>query len=229
MCGRYGIARLTWKEVVDALGLTGLAAPAFDLEPRYNIAPTQLAPVVLSDLHELRCAMARFGLVPEWFHKPLEELKFATFNAKSEEVMEKASYRGPLKSQRCLIPAKFFYEWQGKGRPWLINEQDGRVFFMAGLWTAWRGVFKGEAVDFYSFTILTTDANEVMADIYKRMPVILQPEDYETWLMADVSDALRVAGQYPSQLLRAQRVGPDVGNVRNEGPQLTIGLSGTLL
>lgn len=229
MCGRYGIARLTWKDVVEALGLTGLEVPAFDLEPRYNIAPTQLAPAVLSDRHELRCAMARFGLVPEWFNKPLEELKFATFNAKSEEVMEKASYRGPVKSQRCLIPALFFYEWQGKGRPWLVRERDGRLFFMAGLWTAWRGSFKGEAVDFYSFTILTTGANEAMADIYKRMPVILQPEDYETWLMADVPEALEVAGQYPSQLLETLRVGPEVGNVRNEGPALAQPLAGSLL
>lgn len=229
MCGRYGIARLTWKEVIEALGLTGLAVPAFDLEPRFNIAPTQLAPVILSDRHELRCAMARFGLVPEWFHKPLEELKFATFNAKSEEVMEKASYRGPLKAQRCVIPAQFFYEWQGKGRPWLIAQNDRRPFFMAGLWTAWRGLSKGQAVEFYSFTILTVAANEVMADIYKRMPVILQPEDYETWLKADVSEALSVAGQYPSQLLGVQRVGPEVGNVRNEGPSLAEPLTGSLL
>lgn len=229
MCGRYGIARLTWKEVIEALGLTGLSVPAFDLEPRYNIAPTQLAPVVLSDRHELRCAMARFGLVPEWFHKPLEELKFATFNAKSEEVLEKASYRGPLKAQRCVIPAQFFYEWQGKGKPWLIAQKDGRPFFMAGLWTAWRGTSKGEAVDFYSFTILTVAANEVMADIYKRMPVILQPEDYETWLKADVPAALEVAGQYPSQLLQVRQVGPEVGNVRNEGPHLAEPLTGSLL
>ncbi|WP_282609705.1 SOS response-associated peptidase [Pelagibius sp. Alg239-R121] len=229
MCGRYGIARLTWKEVVDALELTGLTAPAFDLEPRYNIAPTQLAPVVLSDRHEHRCAMARFGLVPEWFNKPLEELKFATFNAKSEEIMEKASYRGPLKSQRCLIPVRFFYEWQGKGKPWLISQVDDRLFFMAGLWTAWRGFSKGQAVDFYSFTILTTVANDAMADIYKRMPVILPPEDYATWLMADVPDALRVIGQYPSQLLTLHRVGPDVGNVRNEGPQLAEPMTGTLI
>ena len=229
MCGRYGIARLTWKEVIEALGITGLAVPAFDLEPRYNIAPTQLAPVVLSDRHEQRCAMARFGLVPEWFNKSLEELKFATFNAKSEEVTEKASYRGPLKAQRCLIPAQFFYEWQGKGKPWLIAQRDGQPFFMAGLWTAWRGLSKGEAVDFYSFTILTVAANEVMADIYKRMPVILQPEDYETWLNADVPEALRVAGQYPSQLLSVHPVGPEVGNVRNEGPQLAEPLTGTLI
>ncbi len=229
MCGRFGIARLTWKEVVDALSLTGLAAPAFDLEPRYNIAPTQLAPAVLSDRHETRCVMARFGLVPEWFHKPLEELKFSTFNAKSEEVMEKASYRGPLKSQRCLIPAAFFYEWQGKGKPWLIEQQDRRLFFMAGLWTAWRGLSKGEPVDFYSFTILTTASNQVMRHIHTRMPVILQPEDYETWLMADPAEALKRAGPYPSQLLTARRIGPEVGNVRNEGPELIEAASGSLI
>lgn len=229
MCGRYGIARLTWKEVIEALGLTGLSVPASNLEPRYNIAPTQLAPVILSDRHELRCAMARFGLVPEWFNKPLEDLKFATFNAKSEEVTEKASYRGPLKAQRCVIPAQFFYEWQGKGKPWLIAQRDDRPFFMAGLWTAWRGFSKGQAVEFYSFTVLTVAANEVMSDIYKRMPVILQPEDYETWLKADVPEALGVAGQYPSQLLKVHQVGPEVGNVRNEGPQLAEPLIRTLL
>jgi putative SOS response-associated peptidase YedK len=226
MCGRYGTARLTWNGIVELSGLKTLEVPVFALEPRYNIAPTQLAPVILSDRHEHRCVMARFGLVPEWFHKPLEDLSFSTFNAKSEDIVEKASYRGPLKSQRCLIPAQFFYEWQARGTPWLIAQKDGRPFFMAGLWTAWRGVSKGEAVEFYSFTILTTAANTVMTGIHRRMPVILQPEDYSTWLTADTGGALRVAGQYPWQLLAASRVQPEVENVGNEGPYLTAPMSG---
>ena len=200
--------------------LTTLGIPSESLREAYNIAPTQMAPIIAGDRERHRCTLARFGLVPQWFKKPLEELKFATFNAKSEEVTEKASYRGPVKSQRCLIPVQHFYEWKGKAKPYAIGNKDETPMFFAGLWTHWRGESKGEAVDIDSFTIMTTAANSFMQQIHKRMPVILQAEEYETWLTDETEEALAVADQYPSQLMHAHPVGAEVGNVRNQGPKL---------
>lgn len=220
MCGRYATARLTWEQIIEISTLTTLGIPSEPLREAYNVAPTQMAPIIASDREQHRCTLARFGLVPQWFRKPLEELKFATFNAKSEEVTEKASYRGPVKSQRCLIPVQAFYEWKGKGKPYAIGNKDGAPMFFAGLWTHWKGQSKGEAVDIDSFTIMTTAANAFMEQIHKRMPVILQAEEHETWLTGDTGEALAVADQYPSQLMQAYPVGAAVGNVRNQGPEL---------
>ncbi|WP_282608443.1 SOS response-associated peptidase [Pelagibius sp. Alg239-R121] len=220
MCGRYATARLTWEQIVAMSTLTTLGIPPEPLREAYNVAPTQMAPIIASDREQHRCTLARFGLVPQWFRKPLEELKFATFNAKSEEVTEKASYRGPVKSQRCLIPVQHFYEWKGKGKPYAIGNKDETPMFFAGLWTNWAGMSKGEIVEFDSFTIMTTAANDFMQQIHKRMPVILQAEDYETWLTGETDETLAVAGQYPSQLMQAYPVGPAVGNVRNQGSEL---------
>ncbi len=177
MCGRFTLAAQP-ALIAEAFGLSGVP----DLAPRYNIAPTQISPVVreLAIGAARQLDLLRWGLVPSWAADPA--LGSRLINARSETVAEKPSFRSAFRQRRCLVPADGFYEWAkvGKARhPWYFRRSDGAPFALAGLWERWRAP-GGEALE--TFTILTTDANEVVAPVHPRMPVILPPQAYEAWL-----------------------------------------------
>ena len=142
-------------------------------------------------------------------------------NARSETVAQKPAYRGPIKYRRCLIAADGFYEWKKvdqKKQPYYITMADGELFAFAGLWEHWQDEASSEIE---SCTILTTRPNEMMATIHDRMPVILAPEHYATWLDTSVQDAAAVTGllgPYPPELMTAQPVSRFVNKPGNEGP-----------
>ena len=184
---------------------------------RFNIAPTQEAPVVRADGGGGReIAILRWGLVPYW----AKDLKVGTkmINARSEGVEGKPAFREAVKARRCIVPASGFFEWQGEpGRkqPWAITVPDMPLFAFAGLWERWKAP-AGEAVE--TFTIVTTDANEAIARIHDRMPVILPMDAVDTWLTAPPDEARKVLQPYAGPVnLRA--VGKHVSNVNNEGPE----------
>ena len=229
MCGRYTLHSSGQEiaEVFDARLTAGLDV----LEPRYNIAPTTAAPVVRvaasggGDVGRV-VELMRWGLIPHWSREPATP--YSTFNARSEDAAEKASYRGPMRYRRCLVPVDGFYEWQktgGAGRggggggggkqPYLVQLTDGRPFALAGLWDVWGD-------ELQSYTILTTRANEVMAKIHPRMPVVLRPTDCERWLDPGVQDPVAVADLLTppaSELVKLTAVSRYVNNARNEGPR----------
>ena len=124
----------------------------------------------------------RWGLVPSWWKKTVKELP-STFNARAETVAEKPMFRAALKHQRCLIPASGYYEWektpQGK-QPWYYTTRDGSPLTMAGLWAEWKDVETGEPLK--SCTMIVTRANTLAAKVHDRMPVMMQPRDFEGWL-----------------------------------------------
>lgn len=204
-----------------------LEPPAGDIdppEPAYNIAPTQYAPILRwtpegeGDRATLQLAPAMWGLVPSWWRKPLKEKKFSTFNARAEEAADKPVFRGAFRHRRCLVPASGFYEWSGeKGRKqaFAVSVRNRRWFCFAGLWD--RAMIDGSELD--SFTILTTSPNDLMAGLHTRMPVILDPVDYVRWL-DPATPAAPFFEPYPTDAMQAWPVGPAVGNVRNQGPQL---------
>ncbi|MEL6323030.1 MAG: SOS response-associated peptidase [Pseudomonadota bacterium] len=225
MCGRFFRHGVSWSEYRDALSVIapdGVEAP----EAAYNIAPTQIAPIIRLAAEdepgfagERLIAPARWGLVPSWWHKPLKEKKFTTFNARSETVATSNTYRGAFRHRRCLIPASGFYEWTGaKGAktPFAIALRNRRWFCFAGLWD--RAVIDGSEFD--SFTILTTTPNDLMAGLHTRMPVILSPADYAAWLDPANRDVERMFEPFPTEAMHAWVVGPAVGNVRNQGAAL---------
>ena len=150
--------------------------------PRPTIAPTEPVGIVRNSPAGVReFALVRWGLLPPWVKDPRE---FSTLiNARSETVTEKPSFRGAIRHKRCLVPADGFYEWMGeKGskRPFRFGRADGGgVFAMAGLYEQWMGA---DGSELESMAILTTDANAFMAPIHDRMPVILDPKDFELWL-----------------------------------------------
>ncbi|OLP17339.1 hypothetical protein BST81_16175 [Leptolyngbya sp. 'hensonii'] len=176
MCGRF-----TLSPSPEVLAEVFQLAAVPDLSPRYNIAPTQSIAAILQTESGRYCKLLRWGLIPAWAKDP--QMGARLINARSETVAEKPSFRSAFRQRRCLIPADGFYEWQrtktGK-QPFYFRMQDGSPFAFAGLWERWQGNGTTEAIN--TCTILTTEANSLLKPIHDRMPVILQPQDYATWL-----------------------------------------------
>jgi putative SOS response-associated peptidase YedK len=159
-----------------------------DLPPRYNVAPTQEAAVVrvVAPGEPRRLDLLRWGLIPYWAEDA--SIGNRMINARSESVAEKPAYRRSFRRQRCLIPTDGFYEWQKAGKlkqPFHIRRKDRHPFAFAGLWERWRDPDK-KLID--SFTILTTDANELIRPLHNRMPVIIDRKDFDLWLDPDAKD-----------------------------------------
>ena len=222
MCGRYGLPHLTWARLAELSGLQFEHSGQPELVSRFNIAPTQDAPILRQGEAGLEGVMARWDLVPRWWTKPLEQKRYATFNARVEEVAKKPMFRDSARWRRCLVPASYFIEWRtedGRKQPYRIERSDAGMMMLAGLWDSWAGTRKGEPAAFDSFTVLVGQPNPLVARLHNRMPVILHPEDYRTWLEGGLEEALAVAGVYPSQLLRALPINPEINSSRTEGPE----------
>jgi hypothetical protein len=128
----------------------------------------------------------RWGLVPYWWSKPLKELKLATFNARAETVTEKPFFREPFKHRRCLIPASGYYEWHdtpGGKQPYYFTRRDGEPVTIAGLWDRWRDKAGGDTIT--SCTMVITEPNDFVRELHDRMPVILEPDQFEPWLSGE--------------------------------------------
>lgn len=191
--------------------------------PTYNAAPQSMQPVVRIDRDTGKRAVAllRWGLVPFW----AKDAKFGytTLNARAEEVASKPAYREALKKRRCLVPADAFYEWQRidakTKNPFAIALRSREPYAFAGLWERWSPK-EGEALE--TFTIVTTDPNELMETIHNRMPVIVEKRDYDRWL--EPGDAARppvdLLRPYPAEKMVAWPVSARVGNVRNNDAEL---------
>lgn len=215
MCGRF-----TLQSPVDDLRALFEFDGTVELVPRYNIAPTQDVAVVRAapDEGERELALVRWGLIPFFMKDASSGARM--INARSETVAEKPSFRAALRKRRCLVPADGFIEWQkresGK-QPLLIDRKDGATFAMAGLWESW----KGPDGDIESCTILTTSANETVAPVHDRMPVILGRDDFSLWLDRGVSSPellLPLLEPCASGDLRTREISPRVNSPRNDDP-----------
>jgi putative SOS response-associated peptidase YedK len=206
MCGRYSVA-------VDPEQLASrfnAELPSEPLPPRQNAAPTEHLPVLLNE-GPRRIELLRWGLIPSWADDP--SIGSRLINARAETLAEKPSFRSALKSRRCLVLANAFYEWQktedGKKVPYRIALKTGEPFAFAGLWENWRDP-SGQPVR--TFTIITTEPNDLVAPIHNRMPAILLPEAEASWLgdngvSEDWKDML---GPYPADLMVAEEASRDV-------------------
>jgi putative SOS response-associated peptidase YedK len=221
MCGRYVsvASRADLAELFDAEPV------GEELRSRWNVAPTQTVYTVTSNREgdQRRLDAYRWGLVPSWAKDP--SIGSRLINARAETLAGKPSFRAALKQRRALIPADGFYEWQkreGRARktPFYFHRPDDQPFAFAGLWEAWR-----DAEDRWlrSCTIITTDANEVMAPVHDRMPVVLDPTSWQEWLAPQPLDPGRLAellAPPPDDLLTAHEVSTAVNNVRTDGAEL---------
>jgi putative SOS response-associated peptidase YedK len=164
-----------------------------DLIPRFNIAPTQDAPVVVVQDGEAVLKPMRWGLIPFWAKD--ESIGDRMINARAETVKEKPSFRTSMRRKRCLVVADSFYEWQRLPnsklkQPMRILLQDEGVFAFAGLWDSWR---QPDGKELETFTIITGEPNEVVAPIHNRMAVILPTDHHEQWLDPKFQDTDRLA------------------------------------
>jgi putative SOS response-associated peptidase YedK len=224
MCGRY--ARRSDKQKIAeafhvAQDLSTIVMPPSD----YNIAPTTQQPVIREnrDTAEREMVVMRWGLIP-FFSKSITDVKaVSTINARAETVTTSRTWREPFKKRRCLVPVSAFYEWEkvdaGTRKPYAFGMSDASLFAFAGLWDAWKDP-AGHWLQ--SFSIITTDANELMSQIHTRMPVILHHKDYDRWLSRDVtemppSDLLR---PFESEGMEMHPANPLVNNARNNGPEM---------
>lgn len=216
MCGRFTLATPE-QDLVVQFNLPEIP----DLQPRYNIAPTQPVAVVRLPMPEgdRELVMLHWGLIPFWAKDP--GLGARMINARAETAADKPAFRAAFRRRRCLVPADGFYEWQkqnGSKQPFHIRMQDGRPFAFAGLWEHWQGE-DGSVIE--SCTLLTTRPNELIRPLHNRMPVILHPHNYALWLDSEVEDVgtlRRLLDPYPSSEMEAYPVSRYVNAPRNEGP-----------
>jgi putative SOS response-associated peptidase YedK len=219
MCGRYANTKSS-PDMAALFDAEDLIAGAWD--PRYNIAPTTLAPVVRRSRSrdDRVLEVARWGLVPSWASDP--GIGSRMFNARIESVATSRAYKRPFASRRALVPADGWYEWRklpgGGKQPYYFTQPGGVVF--AGLWETWK---QGD-LNLLTFTVLTCPAvGEAMETIHDRMPYVLPPERYAAWLGEEgAEDAELLAGPSASlpKELEIRKVGRAVGRADNEGPEL---------
>lgn len=176
MCGRYAIT--SPPEAIARL--FSLGGPLLNLRPRFNAAPGQDLPIIRRESRGAReLTLARWGLIPSWSKGP--DSRFSMINARSDTVAAKPAYRGPFRHKRCLVPADGYFEWRALGRekqPYYISHKRGLMAF-AGLWDCWTSPAGDEVV---SFTVIVTDTVPAIAHIHPRMPLILPPERFASWL-----------------------------------------------
>ena len=192
--------------------------------PRYNVAPSQQVAVV-PNREPKQVEFFRWGLIPSWAKDAA--IGNRMINARAESVTMKPAFRGPLRHRRCLVLADGFYEWQVRpeGRtktPFCVRLKSGGLFAFAGLWDIWRSP---GGTDIASCAIITTTANELMAPIHHRMPVILPRSAYDEWL--DVGEQLaarlvELLGPYPAEEMAAYPVSTLVNNPRHDGPECVV-------
>jgi putative SOS response-associated peptidase YedK len=214
MCGRYMLTT-----PVDALRQMFLFSERPNLAPRYNIAPTQDVPIVrrTRDGGARELIMVRWGLVPYWADDP--KIGNRLINARAETVMRTAAFREAYQRRRCLVPADGFFEWQKIGRtrqPLLVRRKDQAPFAFAGLWE--RSPQPGGGV-LRSSTIITCPANQLVAPVHDRMPVILAPEDFERWLDPGQDQGHELLKPYPAPLLEAFAVSARANSPNNDDPE----------
>jgi putative SOS response-associated peptidase YedK len=212
MCGRFTLTFFLTDVCVRFL----TKQPDFDCSPRYNIAPTQVIPVVVNEDGN-RLVKMRWGLIPFWAKDPSIGSKM--INARAETIGEKTSFRRILQRKRCLVPADGFYEWKkvnGKKKPYRIIFTDRSLFGFAGLYDTWKSP---EGTEINTFTIITTTSNKLISEVHHRMPAILTKEAEQIWLDPSVTGELsliRILRPYPAEKMTIYEVSPLVNSPRND-------------
>lgn len=219
MCGRFSL----FDSIDDLHSYFKLAVQRTlrELPPRYNIAPSQQVAAIRVEEGERRLVLLRWGLIPHWADDP--KIAFRTINARAETAATSPAFRAAFRARRCLIPASGFYEWDRKGgtkEPFAIARADGAPLALAGLWEHWEGDAGRSVIE--SCTILTIAANPDLEKLHDRMPVLLEPDDFDLWLDPDVRrpEQLRpLLRPAPPGTLTLRPVSRYVNQAAHEGPE----------
>lgn len=191
----------------------------------YNLAPTQLSPVVLNREGSVAISMFRWGLIPAWAKDIKSASKYSLINARGEEILEKRSYKNAFIKRRCIVPLSGFIEWKRESekvkRPFAIHLKEDPIMSVAGVWEHWESKDTGEIVD--SFSIITTAANSFMEKIHNRMPVILSEKSESEWLDPENQEParlLKLVRPCPSEWLSAYEISTAINSPRNNRPEV---------
>jgi putative SOS response-associated peptidase YedK len=223
MCGRYTLYQT--EDLKDRFNL--VTKPLIRVSDNYNVAPGQYMPIITRGEKGNTVSLMKWGLIPPWA-KDIN-IGYKLINAKSETVFEKPMWRSPVLNNRCLVPARGFYEWKvlsdSKTKlPFYIHPKDLDLFAFAGLWSTWEDVEKRSIM---SFSIMTTEPNKEMAEVHNRMPVILHPEDEASWLepsRRDRGSLEPLLRPYEDDGLDMYKVSEDVNSPRNNDEHLIYAL-----
>jgi putative SOS response-associated peptidase YedK len=215
MCGRF--SRTQGEEELQRR--FGFEPEGLAMAPRYNLAPGQEAGIVVCD-EKRRLRMMRWGLVPSWAKDA--KMGYKTINARAETLTQKPLFKALLKGKRCLVLADGFYEWRKNSaskRPLRYVLKSREPFAFAGLWDLWHDPKGGEL---FTFTIITTLANQLIKPVHDRMPVILKPEHEQAWLDPEHGDPESLKGMldpFPSDLMEGYQVSPACNSPAHDGPE----------
>lgn len=221
MCGRFVLA--TPPEQIATYFATG--TPQATLAASYNVAPTDDVYVVVAEDGSRHLDAFHWGLVPYWAKNP--KVGARMINARSETAATSRAFKSSLERRRCLVPADGYFEWAARPwtkvkEPYFAHPGDGGLWAMAGLWEIWRGPDRDQA-PLRSCTIMTTAAQGPTARIHDRMPVVVPPELWASWLdpaERDLAEVSRLLGSVPVPVIELRPVSTAVGNVANNGPHL---------
>jgi putative SOS response-associated peptidase YedK len=225
MCGRF-TDLYTWDDIYRYYEFLGETPTNWG--QNFNVCPTQPVGAVFLDDGKRRFQRMRWGLVPRWWSKSLKEsARLATFNARAETVETKPFFRGAFKRNRCLMPVSGYYEWhyenpddkKEKPQPYYFTAADGSPFLTAaGLWDEWTDKASGETIR--SCTMIITEPNKFVAEVHDRMPVLLQPDEFDAWL--DGTSGKEVLKPANENLLRKWPVSKRVNSSRADGSDPTL-------
>ncbi|MCH8523984.1 MAG: SOS response-associated peptidase [Balneolales bacterium] len=213
MCGRYAL--FTAPDELEKY-FEAIVSRAGTIEPNYNVTPGMMMPVVAIGRENVPVITTfRWGLIPNWAKDPAVGYKM--MNARSETISEKPSFAMPFERRRCVIPSNGFYEWlrEGKSRiPHFVRREDDVIMTYAGIYDRWRSP---EGADVFSYSIITTTANERIKHIHERMPVVLNREDVRRWLHPEtpLHDLQALMQPLPDDKTRVYRVSDEVNKPAN--------------
>ena len=216
MCGRFTLTREDARQLALELGVDSESLS--DYKPRYNIAPTDPHWIVRMKYEERELLPARWGLVNSWAKDAKRAAK--QINAKAETLTERAVFREAFAQRRCVVPADGFFEWTGPKtarQPVWFHREDGGLILFAGLYEYWRKEGEWER----TFTSVTTEPNELLAQVHDRMPVILPEAVVDGWLDPQEEDAEKLRGLLvpaADGVLIATRVSSRANSVKNDDP-----------
>ena len=215
MCGRFTIAiAVGWSDRFQVEG------PFPPIQPHYNIAPTQMVPIIVHESPNC-IVMMQWGLVPYWAKDP--KIGSRMINARAETLAEKSAFRFPLQKHRCLVPATGFYEWKktARGRvPYYLCLKDHSLFSFAGLYDHWRSP---DGQNLTTFTIVTTEPNSLVNPLHDRMPAMLRREHESLWLQPEplsIDELYDVLKMYPEETMEAYQVSSAVNTPANDSEDL---------
>jgi putative SOS response-associated peptidase YedK len=217
MCGRFTLR--TRASVLSE----HFACDIPDLQRRYNVAPTQMVASVRGDADspQREFLMLRWGLIPTWAKDV--SIGSRMINARAETVADKPAFRTAFRRRRCIVLADGYFEWAKRGRvkqPYYFRMRDDRPFGLAGLWEVWRDKSTENVIQ--SCAVITTEANELSHPIHDRMPAILAPDDYETWLAPsarDVATLQAMLSPFDARQMVVDAVSTHVNSPRNDDPR----------